>query len=317
MTRGDLDHALALYQESLNILEQLGDKKGKIVLLGQLGAIHFERRNWEQAEELLQMALALAQEIGAPPAFEVVKLGQIAQARGNNETALELYRNGLSIFEKMDVPEANQVRKMISDLEKDVLSKNPELVQLISDADLSVKKNDLERAITLYEQAIAIFDTLGNIQGKGSLLYKIAEIYILHGELDNAKTFVQNAKEIYKELEDRREFAACLMLLGDIENSNGNLDRARWYYKDALDQKAALNPGNSASLLEKLGILELNMSFFGDAIEHLSEARDILISLKHEKATNVEQILAKVEKLASSHVKNEDRAYNILKESQK
>ncbi len=64
LTRGDLDRALALYQESLQLDEQLGDKQGKAASLHQMANILMARNDWLNAEQALQEALRLASEVG-------------------------------------------------------------------------------------------------------------------------------------------------------------------------------------------------------------------------------------------------------------
>jgi hypothetical protein len=44
-------------------------------------------------------------------------LGQLAQARGDRETALARHREGLVTFERLGMPEAQQVRELIANLE--------------------------------------------------------------------------------------------------------------------------------------------------------------------------------------------------------
>jgi tetratricopeptide (TPR) repeat protein len=117
VTRGDLDRALALYEESLAVDEQIGDIQGKAASLGNLANLYIRQKDWDRAEELVLEALELVKVIGEPPAFEIVKLGQIAEARGDIETARNRYAEGIAIFEKMGMPEANQVRQMLAAVE--------------------------------------------------------------------------------------------------------------------------------------------------------------------------------------------------------
>jgi hypothetical protein len=50
-------------------------------------------------------------------AFNIVKLGQIAEARGDWAAAKERYEQGLAIFARLGMPEANQVRAFLRSLE--------------------------------------------------------------------------------------------------------------------------------------------------------------------------------------------------------
>jgi len=63
--------------------------------------ILMSQERWDEAERYLLEALKLVQAIGKPPAFEWVKLGQVAAARGDREGALARYREGLALFERI------------------------------------------------------------------------------------------------------------------------------------------------------------------------------------------------------------------------
>ncbi len=164
LTRGDLDRALALYQESLQLKEQLGDKQGKAASLSQMSDIFVQRRNLDEAERLLLQSLDIGKQLQHIDgvAFRTVKLGQISQLRGDKETALSRYREGLAIFERMGMPEAQQVRQMIADLEGGAFPSpegqgegNP-LAQAIAQARNAAQRGDVPSAIEFQEQAVKL-----------------------------------------------------------------------------------------------------------------------------------------------------------------
>ena len=64
VTRGELDRALALYQESLQIKEQIGDLKGKAASLHQMAQVYLTRGDLDRALALYQESLQLKEQIG-------------------------------------------------------------------------------------------------------------------------------------------------------------------------------------------------------------------------------------------------------------
>lgn len=117
ITRGDLDRALALYQESLQLYEQLGDLQGKAATLSGMANVQMAKGEWAEAQQALREASKLAQKLGhlEGTAFAVVQLGQIAQAQGDAETALARYREGLALFQHLGMPrETAQVQQLIA-----------------------------------------------------------------------------------------------------------------------------------------------------------------------------------------------------------
>jgi tetratricopeptide (TPR) repeat protein len=121
LTRGDLDQAMRLYQQSLALKEQVGDLQGKAATLSQMSNVHWGRGELDEAARLVEESLDIARQIGDQQGegFRSWKLGQIAQTRGDREAAAQRYREGLAIFERMGMPEANQVREMLASLDEE------------------------------------------------------------------------------------------------------------------------------------------------------------------------------------------------------
>ncbi len=62
--RGEVERALALYEESLSIYRELGDKSGMALVLINLGDVARERGEEDRAVALYNDALALHRELG-------------------------------------------------------------------------------------------------------------------------------------------------------------------------------------------------------------------------------------------------------------
>ncbi len=109
---GDLEGAMRLYQEALEILEALGDQKGKSATLHEMAYIYRVRGNLDQAMRLYQESLRIKEALGDQKG-KAVTLGEIAQIeamRGNLEKALALQQEKLvtlhnkSRIEEMSYP---------------------------------------------------------------------------------------------------------------------------------------------------------------------------------------------------------------------
>ncbi|MCI0731490.1 MAG: tetratricopeptide repeat protein, partial [Chloroflexi bacterium] len=119
LTRGDLDKALSLYQESLAFLEQIGDIQGKAASLHNLAHVYIQRGQTDLAEPLLAESLRLNQILNQPEgiAFVNVTLGQLVQARGNLEMARQHYSEALYHFQKLGMTrEVAQVERILASL---------------------------------------------------------------------------------------------------------------------------------------------------------------------------------------------------------
>ena len=69
VTRGELTQAMALYEASLAILEQVGDLPGKGATLSGMANILMSHERWDEAEELLHESLRIAQQVNSPADF--------------------------------------------------------------------------------------------------------------------------------------------------------------------------------------------------------------------------------------------------------
>lgn len=223
--KNELDRALSLYQESLDLYEQLGDKQGKATLLSKMANIYMHRKDWEQAEKILLEAFELVKTIGEPPAFELVKLGQVAQARGDKETALSRYSEGLEVFERMGMPEAQQVREMIASLEGVAVSSDDPLAQVLAQARDASQRGDVQSAIQYQEQAVSLARGAG--EGREALvtlsviLYNLAGFYQKTERHDDAVKAMEEVVAIdeqagHQDLESDRERLETLRRIASL-----------------------------------------------------------------------------------------------------
>ena len=67
VTRGDLDGAMRLYQQSLELEERLGDLRGKATTLAMMAQVHIWRGEQEPALRALLVSLQTLSQIGAAP----------------------------------------------------------------------------------------------------------------------------------------------------------------------------------------------------------------------------------------------------------
>ncbi len=213
LTRGHLDRALALYEESLQILEQIGDLKGKAASLSNMANLFMQQRDWTAAERVLEESLAIARQLQQPDgvAFSIVKLGQVAEALDDKETALTYYRQGLTTFEQLGMSsESSQVRNMIAnlggggDLEAQLaelpseqrlaveaaMQRAAQLRQHVEQARQAAANEDYLDAVSAQEQATALAREFGEEQEAlvqlSVLLYNLSSYYQKAGRFVDA-----------------------------------------------------------------------------------------------------------------------------------
>lgn len=143
------------------------------------------REDYVNAEKVIVESLNIAKELGyiSDVAFNIVKLGQVAKARGDKETALSRYRESLALFEKLGAqPLVVQVKQLIASLEGDLTpspsptgrGESDPLAQVIA---LAREASDVQSAIQYQEQAVSLAREMGNGQALTAQLVNLAQYY--------------------------------------------------------------------------------------------------------------------------------------------
>ena len=221
----------------MQLKEQIGDLQGKAASLSMVANVYWQRGEYDQAERLVEQSIALEKQLGhlGGAAIDTVKLGQLAQARGDAETALARYREGLAVFERLDMPEAAQVRQMIAALEggaEAAASPDP-LHRLTARARAAGAAGDAAGAVAAQERAVALARQAGDEQEPlvtlSVLLYSLAGYYQAAGRHDDAVA----ALEEVVALDERTGHP-------DLESDRETLEQARRLARLSPEERARL-----------------------------------------------------------------------------
>ncbi len=100
---GDLEGAMKLYQQSLEIDEHLGDLHGKSATLNNMAGIYLTRGNLDEAMRLYQQALEIFEGLGdlKGKSATLHAMAGIYLTRGDLERAMKLYQQALEIEERL------------------------------------------------------------------------------------------------------------------------------------------------------------------------------------------------------------------------
>ena len=107
--QGDYVVARALYEESLKIKRELGNKQGIAASLRNLGCVTQEQGDYAAARALHEESLTLCRELGDKfgIAYSLLNLGHVAQAHGDYVAARALYEQGLTLFRELGTSTAS------------------------------------------------------------------------------------------------------------------------------------------------------------------------------------------------------------------
>jgi predicted ATPase/DNA-binding SARP family transcriptional activator len=106
LDQGQYDRAIAHLEESLALRRRLEDHTGVMVTLAWLGGAALQLDDLDRAEAYCRESLVMAQGKGpagnSVAAFVLSRLGDIADLRGDYDTARSLYESGLALWREMD-----------------------------------------------------------------------------------------------------------------------------------------------------------------------------------------------------------------------
>ncbi|GAB4226358.1 MAG: CHAT domain-containing protein [Elainellaceae cyanobacterium] len=231
--QGQVEQAIELYQQALDLHELIGHVKGKATSLHQLAGIYAQQGQVEQAIELYQQALDLHESIGnvKGKAPTLRRLGGIHQQQGQIEQALSLFQESLKIEES------------IGDIQGQA-----EALGWI--ATIYAQQGQVEQAIELYQQSLDLHESIGNVRGKAATLHNLADIYAQQGQVEQAIDLYQQVLAIDELIGNMRGKAATLHQLAGIYAQQGQVEQAIDLYQQSLDLKELIGDvqGKAATL---------------------------------------------------------------------
>jgi tetratricopeptide (TPR) repeat protein len=142
---GNYPEARKLYQQSLKIDQELGDKSGVSKSLHELGRLAQATGEYDEARKLYQQSLKIKQELGDKRGVSssLHQLGTLAQDTGEYDEARKLYQQSLKIKQELG-------------------DKNGFAFSLAQLALLEEEQGNIEEAVKLTEQAKVIFEEIGS-----------------------------------------------------------------------------------------------------------------------------------------------------------
>ena len=164
-------------------------------------------------------------------------------------------------------------------------------------ADLLVTRGDLDGALALYQQSLALWESLGDVQGKSATLHQMANVLVTRGDLDGALALYQQSLALDESLGDVQGKSATLHTMANVLVTRGDLDGALALYQQSLAIKERLGDvqGKSATL-----VMMAQVQFMrGEHDQALCNARESLRLLQamgaQPDAAKVAEIIQRME----------------------
>lgn len=280
-SRGDLDRAIELYEQSLAISEALGRLDGIANSYANLGIIYKTKGDLGRAIELHEKSLAINEALGrlGSMAMDYSNLGTVYRIMGDFDRAIKLYEQSLAIEKKLghkegiasdytnlgivyqikgDLIRAEELYEKSLVIEKKLDRKEGIARQYGNLGNIHRERGNLDKAIEFYEQSLKINRELGRKEGMASDYGNMGIVHATRGDLDRAIGLYEQSLTINQELDRKDEMANDYINLGIVYRDQYDLERARKCWENSVVLFAQMGSPKEATVQEWINNLTLS-----------------------------------------------------------
>lgn len=310
---GEYRKALTSFQESLPIHREKRSYIGEAQTLNNMGVIYANLSQYAQALDYYQQALVIVKKLRVYRGDEAAILNNIAAlyfSLSQYSKALNFAQQASEIYKKLPSGQSTRVNSREIELLYEALgnsSLNPafiskglavragvgnvlnkegivragEAVNLNNIGQIYSNQGQYEKALTLYQQALAIYKEIGNRLGEAITLNNIGQIYDNLRQYEQAIKFHQQALAIYKEVGDKAGSGVALSNIGQVYEQQNKSAQALNFYQQALAiHKEIGDKSGEGIALRNIGSILLQTGKFTDASTTLQDGIKVLESLR-------------------------------------
>lgn len=272
--RGDYEKALADYEKALKIREAIGDVKGRIYTINNIGVVYMETGRLEEARDYFHQGVEYEERIrnksGLASALD--NIGNSYHTSGDFDKALDYHLRGLELY-------------------KQAGDRNGIAWALCSLGYIYPDIGQTEKGIQSHLDSVDICREIGDKQILVYNLCGLGEAYYKARKFEEAHRWIDKALTMSKEIGARREEGASHYVRALTFRDEGKLDSV----KDEFDiAKVILADVGDMNLLT---ILDYEYGIYMKIIGNISMAREILVKAKETfESTGMKGWAAKTEK---------------------
>jgi len=252
--KSDYPKALEYYGKSLKIFEELGNKSGVAINLGNIAFIYANQSDYPKALEYYQRVLNIYEEMGNKSGISncLGNIGIIYRYQSDYPKALEYYSKSLKINEELG--------------NKSGIANNLGNIGTIYGS-----QSDYPKALEYFGKALKINEELGNKSGVALNLGNIGNIYISQSDYPKALEYYGKALKINEELGNKSGVALNLGAMGNLylklSQDSVNINPSELNVFFSLNKDINLNNSieyllQAIELYEEIGELHQRSIFF-------------------------------------------------------
>jgi class 3 adenylate cyclase len=195
----DYAKALEYYQKALAINEELGNKPGIAINLGNIGNVYNHLSDYAKALEYFEKALSINEELGNKlgVASNLVNIGIVYWHLTDYAKALEYAQRSLTIYEELGVK--GGIAGCLDNI-----------------AAVYYSRSDYVKSLEYIHKALAINEELGSKSAVAVGLDHIGLVYWKLSDYANALEYFQKSLAINEELGDKSSIANTLGNIGNV-----------------------------------------------------------------------------------------------------
>src|SRR6476469_6399963 len=261
--QGRFAEAAQLYEEALEIVRPLGEKRLEAKIIGPLANAAYGQGHFDKASRLNREAIAIHEITGDRRGLATCY---------NNLGTVSMYLNRLDEAEA----EYGQAREILHGLG----DRRGELVVLGNIGTVVRSRGDFERSVQIFEEVLAGMREIGDERGIASALSNLGMAFTDLGDLDQAKAYCLKAIEILERIGFVRSLSLAQLSVADIAMTRGeNAEAITWATESLGNLVACGDIPSSGVLLGMLGDLAFNVGepvrsarLFGGALAQIEAA---------------------------------------------
>ena len=318
-----------LYEKSLLIGTEIGDKYREACCYVNLGAVYLNVGEYLKAREHLEKSLAINKEIGDREVAEeacyqnlaavYISVGEYDKAREHIEKSLAIskeigdrkgeascYQNLAAVYRS--VGEYDKAREHLGKsfaISKEIGDRKGEASCYVNLGAVYESVREYDKSREHIEKSLAIRKEIGDREGEASCYAKLGYVYRSVGEYDKSRQHIEKALAISKEIGDRKGEASCYVNLGDVYESVGEYDKSREHIENSLAiSKEIGDREGEASCYGNLGCVYRAVGEYDKSREHIEKSLAIRkeigdrhgVSCNYAQLGNVYRLVGEYEK---------------------
>jgi tetratricopeptide (TPR) repeat protein len=264
---GDLDRAVALFREALEIFDPTQEEEHHVLLLNNLALVYSKRGQAAEASEIYRRVLAVA-EAAKDRAVQGVALHNLAMSHaslGHQDEAERLYEKELIIVQELGDEPAQGI--VLNNL-----------------AELAVSRGRVDAAVEHAQAALRIRERLGADLGAAHSRGNLANVRLMQESHDEALQLYEKCLTTFQHFGERVYIGRTLANIARVKEATGRREEALGLLDRALrEADATASDLVRAQVLQLRGEIEQKQGHNAAAAATFSAAVDLTVRMRDPK----------------------------------